>query len=120
MVPCDNNLGLRAVIPVPGGGHRRALVRAFRKRRFWVSNPLPRTAKMEIRPVLPSFLLTRGWAIVFDNPGGGSFSLGPRNTRVIRPRLIGGQSFTAAEIVAAGPRWRSGPPCWQTGCWWAG
>jgi hypothetical protein len=102
MVPCDNNLGLRAVIPVPGGGRRRALVRAFRRRRFWASNPLPRTAKMEIRPVLPGFLLTRGWAMVFDNPGGGSFSLGPRNTRVVRPRLIGGQSFTAAEIVAAG------------------
>jgi hypothetical protein len=103
MVPCDNNLGLRAVIPVPGGGRRRALVRSFRKRRFWASNPLPRTAKMEIRPVLPGFLLTRGWAMVFDNPGGGSFSLGPRDTRVIRPRLIGGQSFTEAEIIAAGP-----------------
>jgi zinc metalloprotease ZmpB len=102
MVPCDNNLGLRAVIPVPGGGRRRALVRAFRKRRFWASNPLPRTAKMEIRPMLPGFLLTRGWAMVFDNPGAGSFSLGPRDTRVIRPRLIGGQSFTAAEIATAG------------------
>lgn len=102
MVPCDNNLGLRAVIPVPGGGHRRALVRAFRKRRFWASNPLTKTAKMEIRPVLPGFLLTRGWAMVFDNPGGGSFSLGPRDTRVIRPRLIGGQSFTAADVTAAG------------------
>ncbi|MBV8884292.1 MAG: hypothetical protein JO235_09895 [Chroococcidiopsidaceae cyanobacterium CP_BM_RX_35] len=102
MVPCDNNLGLRAVIPVPGGGHRWGLVRAFLKRRFWVSNPLPRTAKMEVRPVLPSFLLTRGWAMVFDNPGGSSFSLGPRDTRVVRPRLISGQSFTATEIVAAG------------------
>jgi hypothetical protein len=102
MVPCDNNLGLRALIPVPGGGRRRALVRAFRKRRFWANNPLPRTAKMEIRPVLPGFLATRGWAMVFDNPGGGSFSLGPRDTRVIRPRLIGGQSFTAADVVAAG------------------
>ncbi|MBV9861510.1 MAG: hypothetical protein JO267_05120 [Alphaproteobacteria bacterium] len=102
MVPCDNNLGLRAVIPVPGGGHRRALVQAFRKRRFWASNPLPSTAKMEIRAVLPAFLATRGWAMVFDNPGGGSFSLGPRDTRVIRPRLIGGQSFTAGQVAAAG------------------
>ena len=102
MVPCDNNLGLRAVIPVPGGGRRRALVRAFRGRRFWASNPLPRSAKMEIRAVLPGFLLTRGWSMVFDNPGDGSFSLGPRGTRVIRPRLIGGQSFTAADVVATG------------------
>jgi len=102
LVPCDNNLGLRAVIPVPGAGRRRGLVRAFRRRRFWASNPLPRTAKMEIRAIMPSFLLARGWAMVFDNPGGGSFSLGPRNTRVIRPRLIGGQNFTAADLLAAG------------------
>ena len=102
MVPCDNNQGLRAVIPVPGGGHRRALVRAFRRRRFWARNPLRTTAKMEIRPILPAFLLSRGWAMVFDNPGGGSFSLGTHDTRVIRPRLIGGQSFTPAEVTAAG------------------
>ena len=102
MVPCDNNLGLRAVIPVPGGGHRRALVRAFRNRHFWAGNPLAKTAKMEIRPVLPAFLATRGWAMVFDNPGGGSFSLGTHDTRMIRPRLIGGQTFTAADVTAAG------------------
>jgi zinc metalloprotease ZmpB len=102
MVPCDNNLGLRAVVPVPGGGHRHALVEAFRERHFWASNPLTKTAKMEIRAMLPAFLLTRGWAMAFDNPGGGSFSLGPRGTRVIRPRLIDGQDFTAAEVAAAG------------------
>jgi hypothetical protein len=28
--------------------------------------------------------------------------LGPRAARVIKPRLIGGQSFTAAEVTAAG------------------
>ena len=72
------------------------------RRRFWANNPLRTTAKMEIRPVLPAFLLTRGWTMVFDNPGGGSFSLGPTDTRVIRPRLIGGQNFTAAEVMAAG------------------
>ena len=102
MVPCDNNQGLRAIIPVPGGGRRRALVSAFRDRRFWASNPLPRTAKMEIRPILPAFLLMRGWSIVFDNPGNGTFSLGPRATRVIWPRLVGGQDFSAAEVTAAG------------------
>ena len=38
MVPCDNNLGLRAVIPVPGGGRRRALVHPSVSG-FWASNP---------------------------------------------------------------------------------
>ena len=102
MVPCDNNLGLRGMIPVPGGGHRRALEQSFRNRHFWASNPFPYTAKVEIRPEMPPFLLTRGWAVNLDNPGGGSFSLGPRDSRIIRPRLISGQDFTAAQLIAAG------------------
>jgi hypothetical protein len=36
------------------------------------------------------------------NPGGRSFSLGPRDSRVIRPRLISGQDFTAAEVQLSG------------------
>lgn len=102
LVPCDNNLGLRALIPVPGGGHRHHLVEAFEDRRFWANNPFARTAEMEIRVVLPPFLATRGWAAHLANPGGGSFSLGPRDSREIRPRLIGGQNFTALEVQAAG------------------
>jgi zinc metalloprotease ZmpB len=102
LVPCDNNLGLRAVIPVPGGGHRDDLVAAFHGRRFWASNPFARTAKMEIRAVLPAFLASRGWGVRLDNPGGGSFSLGPRDSRIIRPRLISGQDFTALDVQAAG------------------
>jgi zinc metalloprotease ZmpB len=102
LVPCDNNLGLRAVIPVPGGGHRHALVEAFRERRFWASNPFAHTVKMEIRAVLPTFLTSRGWTAQLDNPGGGSFSLGPHGTRIIQPRLIGGQDFTGLDVQAAG------------------
>lgn len=102
MVPCDNNLGLRAVVPVPGGGHRHALEAAFEKREFWAANPSDGVAAMEVRAVLPAFLASRGWAVHLDNPGGGSFSLGPRDSRVIRPRLISGQDFTAAEVQLAG------------------
>jgi hypothetical protein len=102
LVPCDNNLGLRAVAPVPGGGGRRGLVAAFHERHFWASNPFAHTARMEVRPVLPSFLASRGWSLVLENPGAGSFSLGPRDSRLIRPRLIGGQSFTATDLQAAG------------------
>jgi hypothetical protein len=102
LVPCDNNIGLRAVIPVPGGGGRHALEAAFEKREFWACNPFGKTAQMEVRALLPPFLASRGWGVHLDNPGGGSFSLGPRDQRVIRPRLIGGQDFTAAQIALAG------------------
>lgn len=103
LVPCDNNLGLRAVIPVPGGGHRRALEAAFENREFSAANPFPSTALMEIRPILPLFLTGRGWTMQFVNPGGGGFSLGPRDHRVIRPRLIAGADFSAADVQLAGP-----------------
>ena len=102
LVPCDNNLALRAVIPVPGGGHRHALEEAFEKREFWAANPFAKTSAMEIRAIMPPFLTTRGWAMKFDNPGGGTFSLGPRDARIIRPRLISGQDFTPAEVQLAG------------------
>jgi zinc metalloprotease ZmpB len=102
LVPSDNNLGLRAVIPVPGGGRRRALVKAFRKRRFWAKNPLDKTAKIEVRAILPVFLSSRGWTIHLHNPGTGSFTLGAYDSKVIKPRLKGGQSFTAAELIASG------------------
>jgi len=51
---------------------------------------------------LPSFLTGRGWSATLANPGGGAFTLGPRGERIVRPRLISGQDFTALELEAAG------------------
>jgi hypothetical protein len=102
LVPCDNNLALRAVFPVPGGGGARALEAAFEHRRFWAANPFASTGKVEVRAELPVFLASRGWTLVLENPGGGSFSLGPRDAREILPRLHRGHTFTAAEVAAAG------------------
>ena len=38
----------------------------------------------------------------FDNPGEGSFSLGPHELRVICPRLVSGRDFSAAELTDVG------------------
>ena len=102
LVPSDNNIAMRAVIPVPGGGGRCALEEAFCNREFWAQNPFGKTARMEIRAELPPLLQSGGWTMRFDNPGQGSFSLGPRDSRLIRPRLVSGRDFTANDVVDAG------------------
>jgi hypothetical protein len=102
LVPADNNIGLRALIPVPGGGGRCALEAAFCNRKFWAHNPFAKTARMEVRAVLPPLLASRGWTMSFNNPGGGSFTLGPRDAREIRPVLHSGRDFSAAELADAG------------------
>lgn len=103
LVPSDNNTKLRAIIPVPGGGGRCALEAAFCNRKFWAHNPHAKTARMEVRAVLPPLLASRGWQLRFDNPGGGHFSLGPRDARPIRLKLLSGRDFSAAELMDAGP-----------------
>jgi hypothetical protein len=102
LVPADNNIAMRALIPVPGGGGRCALEAAFCNRKFWAHNPFAKTARMEVRAVLPPLLESRGWAMRFNNPGGGAFSLGPRDSREIRPVLLSGRDFSAAELADAG------------------
>jgi hypothetical protein len=102
LVPSDNNVKMRALIPVPGGGGRCALEDAFCNRSFWAHNPFARTARMEVRAILPPFLAGAGWTMRFENPGQGSFSLGPRESRQIRPRLLSGRDFSAGDVIDSG------------------
>lgn len=103
LVPADNNIAMRALVPIPGAGGRCALEAAFCNRKFWAHNPNAKTARMEIRAVMPPLLADRGWAMRFHNPGGAHFSLGPRDAREIRPVLMSGREFSAAELADAGP-----------------
>jgi hypothetical protein len=102
LVPSDNNVKMRALIPVPGGGGRCALEDAFCNRSLWAQNPFGRTARLEIRAVLPPVLASAGWAMRFENAGQGSFSLGPYESREIRPRLLSGRDFSAGDVIDAG------------------
>jgi zinc metalloprotease ZmpB len=101
-VPSDNNIAMRALIPVPGGGGRCALEAAFCNRRFWAQNPFGKTARMELRVVMPPLLASRGWALRFANPGGANFMLGARGEREIRPVLMSGRDFDPIDVVDAG------------------
>jgi zinc metalloprotease ZmpB len=102
LVPSDNNIAMRALIPVPGGGGRCALEAAFCNRRFWAQNPFGKTARMELRVVMPPLLALRGWALRFANPGGANFMLGARGEREIRPVLMSGRDFDTIDVVDAG------------------
>lgn len=103
LVPTDNNIAMRALIPVPGAGGRCALEAAFCNRRFWAHNPFAKAARMEIRAVLPPLLASRGWTMHFHNPGGSHFTLGPRDEREIRPVLVSGRDFSPGELADEGP-----------------
>ncbi len=102
LVPADNNIALRSMTTLPGAGGRCALEAAFCNRRFWAHNPFAKTARMALRVVLPPLLADRGWAVRFDNPGGGDFTLGPRDAREVRPVLVSGREFGADELADAG------------------
>jgi len=104
LVPHDNNVGQRNVAPVPGGGGLRGLLSAFRGRRFVVRNPHPRISRVELIPRLPKLLLERGWDIVFDNPGGGAFTLAPGQSRDIVVVLRPGADFSPEDVARSSDR----------------
>jgi hypothetical protein len=99
LVPFDNNIVQRNVAPVPGGGGAGALVAAFVNRSFIARNPYERPARIELRALLPRFLEERGWHLRFANPGGATFTLGPRADRQIVLDLRPGRDFGPHDAV---------------------
>jgi hypothetical protein len=63
-------------------------------------NPYDRPARIELRARLPRLLEERGWQLRFVNPGGASFTLGPRADRQVVLDLRPGRDF--APYDAAG------------------
>jgi hypothetical protein len=98
----DNNIGQRNVAPVAGGGGLRGLIESFVHRQFWNNNPYNREIRVHLAVTLPKFLVQRGWQVVFQNPGGASFTLPPRGNRRIVIALKAGADFSAVDVVAAG------------------
>lgn len=102
LVPFDNNIAQRNVAPVAGGGGATNLASSFADRRFWVNNPFDRPVDVELERELPAFLRQRGWHLRFRNPGGASFSLGPRGSREVVLELEAGSDFTPEDVRKAG------------------
>jgi hypothetical protein len=106
LVPHDNNIGQRNVVPVPFKNHKDWIT-AVGKLRFTLKNPNRRAAKMLLAPTLPRVLDKRGWKLeLLSATGsplkGGSLKLGPGKSVELSLRLVPGEPFTTAEVA----KWR--------------
>lgn len=95
LVPNDNNLAQRNVVPVPGG--LKGLLAALTKRPFLIRNPYDRDAKIEIRFVLPAFLREKGWKA--EIIGGENLALAPKEKREVLLQLHEGRKYALREVL---------------------
>lgn len=100
LVPNDNNIGQRNVQPVAGGGGMEGLLESLDGLSFWVGNPNPRRATMDLTVQLPAFLAKAGWRLAFDGLDGNRFVLKSGERREVVMRLHAGKSFTRAAVEA--------------------
>jgi len=82
LVPFDNNVGQRNVYPVLINDWKK-LPEYVNKIPFKVVNPLRKSVKVELVPVLPRELTKKEYWILFSNEGGNKFELGPRENRKV-------------------------------------
>ncbi len=103
LVPNDNNVGQRNVIPVPGGGGNQGLMAGLNGMSFQVGNPNPRRGKMTFNVTLPALLSKLGWRLELVDVGGG-FTLASGAKREVLIKLHPGQAFTRDAVDASKDR----------------
>ena len=104
LVPNDNNIGQRNVNVIPGGGGGGSLVEALNGFPFWVGNPNPTRAIIDIQVKLPAVLAERGWRLGFAGLRSTRFSLRSREQRELTLEVEPGRPFDRADIEAADDR----------------
>lgn len=103
LVPNDNNIGQRNVQPVAAGGGMEGLLESLDGLSFWIGNPNPRRATMELKVELPAVLSTAGWRLVFDGLEDNRFALKSGERREVVMHLQAGKAFTR-DAVDADPK----------------
>jgi len=86
-VPFDNNIGQRNVYPVYVINWNK-FGEYVKELPFEVVNPFKESVKVELVPVLPKELKEQKYWVLFSNPGGNKFELGPRETRKVILSLV--------------------------------
>lgn len=98
LVPFDNNISQRNVKPEPGGGGSGLLAESMQRVKFWVTNPFPERATIDLEPEIPEVLRKKGWNVRFLNAGGNRFTLASHEEQEVVFTLEAGHDFTAQEL----------------------
>lgn len=109
LVPNDNNIGLRNVTLVPGGGGPGVggmiiFGETVNRVTFWAKNPSNLAANMELRVDMPNVLAERGWKIQFTDLEDNKFRLKSGEKRQIQLRSVEGSPFTTDDLRKAEDR----------------
>jgi hypothetical protein len=104
LVPNDNNIAQRNVIPVPGGGGMGGMLDALAGRFFVVGNPFRAIARMELKVQMPPWLDRAGWQLQFADLRERAFTLKPGAKRVVTLQMQAGRDFTPADVRATADR----------------
>jgi hypothetical protein len=101
LVPNDNNIGQRNVNVIPGGGGGKSMLEGLHGFPFWVGNPNPKRAVIDIVVTLPPFLAERGWKLSFAGMRTNRFTLRSREQRELTIEIEPGAPFERADVEAA-------------------
>lgn len=100
LVSNDNNIAQRNVYPVPGGGGSEGLMAGLSGFSFWVRNPNPRRATIDMKIMLPELLKDNGWCLTFDGLANNQFELASGAQREMVIRLHPGSNFSVEQVEA--------------------
>ena len=104
LVPNDNNIAQRNVVPVPGGGGMEGLVLGLHRKSFWVGNPNRKPALMTIDVQLPDILARKNWKLSFVGVSQNQFRLKPNEKKELIFNLEVGENFSKREIEQSNGR----------------
>lgn len=103
LVPNDNNVGQRNVVPVAGGGGEKGLMASLDGVSFFVGNPNPKRARMTFKVTLPPVLAGRGWKLELADVNDG-FTLASGAKRQVFIKLHPGAAFTRDVVEGTSDR----------------
>jgi hypothetical protein len=100
LVPNDNNIAQRNVVPVPGKCGKCGLMQGLDGKKFLAGNPNPRRGKMSFRVHLPPFLEKLGWKLELQGVEKGMV-LASGAKREVTLKLHAGQEFSPDDVRGA-------------------